>query len=99
MRRISIVLGLFGLAIFWGGCASTMMVFTEPGHAEILVEGEMVGRSPVLYAGKSGVGGAVEVTARLPGYRDTTLRVSRVFRPWGWYLPDDVHLRLELVEE
>lgn len=99
MRRISIVLGLLGLSIFWGGCASTMMIFTEPGDAEILVEGEMVGRSPVLYAGNSGVGGAVEVTARLPGYQEQTVEVSRIFEPWGWYLPDAVHIPLESAKE
>ncbi|MFQ5989975.1 MAG: PEGA domain-containing protein [Candidatus Methylomirabilales bacterium] len=99
MRRIRMMLGLVGLGLFWGGCASTMMVFTEPGNAEILVNGETIGQSPLLYAGEAGVGGAVEVTARLRGYEETTKQVSRVLRPWGWYLPDDVHIRLEPVGE
>ena len=99
MGRMRTLLGLAGLALIWSGCASTMMVFTEPGDAEISVDGEMIGRSPVLYAGKSGLGGSVEVTARLPGYEEGTLHVSRVLRPWGWYLPDSAHIRLEPVEE
>ncbi len=99
MRRIRAMLGLVGLALFWGGCASTMMVFTEPGNAEILVDGEMIGQSPLLYAGESSLGGSVEVTARLSGYQEQTVQVSRVLQPWGWYLPDNVHVRLERVEE
>ncbi|MEE8242549.1 MAG: hypothetical protein V3R61_03600, partial [candidate division NC10 bacterium] len=89
MRRIQKVLGLVGLVLLWGGCASTMMVFTDPGNAEILVDGEMIGRSPALYAGESSLGGSVEVTARLSGYQEQTVQVSRVLQPWGWYLPDN----------
>lgn len=99
MGRMRTLLGLVGLALIWSGCASTMMVFSEPGDAEILVDGETIGRSPVLYAGKAGLGGSVEVTARLPGYEEKTLHVSRVLRPWGWYLPDSAHIQLEPVEE
>jgi hypothetical protein len=99
MRRIQKVLGLVGLVLLWGGCASTMMVFTDPGNAEILVDEEKIGQSPALYAGKSSLGGSVEVTARLRGYEETTMQVSRVLRPWGWYLPDNVHIRLERVKE
>jgi hypothetical protein len=76
-----------------------MMVYTEPGDAEIVVDGEMIGRSPVLYAGESALGGSVEVTARLSGYEEQTVRVSRVLEPWGWYLPDAVHIRLEPAPE
>ncbi|MFQ5882931.1 MAG: hypothetical protein ACE5I9_10750 [Candidatus Methylomirabilales bacterium] len=93
------VLGLVGVALLWGGCASTMMVFTEPSHAEILVDGEKIGRSPALYAGESSLGGSVGVTARLSGYQEQTMQVSRVLQPWGWYLPDNVHIRLKQVEE
>ncbi|MEE9538839.1 MAG: PEGA domain-containing protein [candidate division NC10 bacterium] len=99
MRRIQKVLGLVGLVLLWGGCASTMLVVTDPGNAEIMVDGEKIGRSPALYAGKSSLGGSVEVTARLSGYQEQTVQVSRVLQPWGWYLPDNVHIRLERVEE
>ena len=99
MRRIQGILVLVGLVVLWGGCASTMMIFTEPGDAEIIVDGEMIGLSPVLYAGQSGVGGSVAVTARLPGYQEQTVEVSRVFEPWGWYLPDTVHIPLESAKE
>ncbi|MFQ5960178.1 MAG: PEGA domain-containing protein [Candidatus Methylomirabilales bacterium] len=95
MRRMQMVLSLVGLSLLWGGCASTMMVFTEPGNAEILVDGDSIGRSPVLYAGSSGV----KVTARLPGYQDSTVDVSRELFFWGWYLPDAVDIRLEPVAE
>ncbi|MFQ5883069.1 MAG: PEGA domain-containing protein [Candidatus Methylomirabilales bacterium] len=110
MRSVLILLGLLLLV---PSCASTMMVFTAPGNAEILVDGQVIGRSPVLYAGASSLDGAVEVTARLPGYQETTVRVFRepdishlgealifpVFFPWGWYLPDALYIRLELVHE
>lgn len=99
MRRIQVVLSLVGFVVLWGGCASTMMVFTDPGDAEIVVDGETIGRSPVLYAGESGLGGSVEVTARLPEYQERTVRVFREFEPWGWYLPDAVHIRLEPIQE
>lgn len=99
MRRIRTVLGLVGLALLWGACASTMMVFTEPGNAEILVDGNMIGRSPVLYGGNSVVDGSVEVTARLPEYQETSVEVSPVLFPWGWYLPDAIHIRLESLQE
>jgi hypothetical protein len=99
MRRMQGVLVLVGLALLWGGCASTMMVFTDPGDAEIMVDGEMIGQSPILYAGESGLGGSVEVIARLPGYQEQTVEVSRVLEPWGWYFPDAVHIRLEPVQE
>jgi hypothetical protein len=71
------------------------MIFTEPGNAEILVDGDLIGRSPVLYAGVSGV----QVTARLPGYQESTVDVSRELFFWGWYLPDAVHIPLEPVAE
>lgn len=96
MRRMRTVLSLVGLSLLWGGCASTTMVFTEPSNAEVLVDGDLIGRSPVLYAGD--VGGA-KVTARLPGYHDATVAVSRELFYWGLYLPDAVHIRLQSVEE
>lgn len=96
MRRIEIVLGLVGLSLLWSGCTSTMMVFTEPSNAEIVVDEETIGKSPVLYAGS--LGGA-KVTARLPGYQDSTVDVSRELYFWGWYLPDAVHIQLEPVTE
>lgn len=91
MRRVHVLLGLVGLSLFWGGCTSTTMIFTEPGNADILVDGDVIGRSPVLYAGSFGV----QVTARLPGYQDGTVDVSRELFFWGWYLPDAVHIPLE----
>lgn len=107
------VLVSLGLLLLMSGCASTMMIFTEPGNAEIVVDGQLIGRSPVLYAGESSLDGAVEVTARLPGYQETTISVSRepniahlgeavLFPPfvaWGWYLPDAVHIQIEPVSE
>lgn len=96
MRYIDVMLGLIGLSFLWGGCTSTMMVFTEPSNAEIVVDGEMIGTSPVLYAGS--LGGAT-VTARLSGYQDATVDVSRELFYWGLYLPDAVRIRLEPVEE
>jgi hypothetical protein len=73
-----------------------MMVFTEPGNAEIEVDGEVIGTSPLLYAGDFG---GVKVTAQLPGYRDATVDVSRELFYWGLYLPDAVYIQLESVEE
>lgn len=99
MRRMEILLALVGLSLLWGGCASTVMIFTDPGNAEILVDGRMIGRSPVLYAGDSVLDGSVEVTARLSEYQETTLEVSPVLFPWGWYLPDAIHMRLESLQE
>ncbi len=96
MRGKRTVLSLVGLALLWGGCASTMMVFTEPGNAEVVVGGRMIGRSPILVAGSFG---GAKVTARLPGYRESTVEVSRKLFPWGWYLPDAVHIQLQPVEE
>lgn len=107
------VLVFLGLLLMTSNCASSMMVFTEPGNAEILVDGDLIGRSPVLYAGESSLDGTVQVTARLPGYQKTTVTVSRKANaahlgesvlfppvmPWGWYLPDAVHIQLEPVSE
>ena len=76
-----------------------MMVFTEPGNAEVLVDGQLIGRSPILYEGSSAWDGGVKVTARLPGYQESTVAVSRELFYWGVYLPDEVHIRLEPVEE
>jgi hypothetical protein len=73
-----------------------MMVFTEPGNAEIVVNGEAIGTSPVLYAGEFG---GAKVTAQLPGYHDATVDVSRELFYWGLYLPDAIYIRLESVEE
>ena len=96
-RRVAAVLGFIGFAWLSSGCASTMMVFTEPGNAEIVVDGEMMGTSPILYAGDFG---GVKVTAQLPGYHDATVDVSReLFYWWGLYPPDAVYIRLESVEE
>ncbi len=99
MRRIQAVLGLVGVAFLWGGCASPMMVFTEPGNAEVLVDGQLIGRSPILYEGSSAWNGGVKVTARLPEYQESAVEVSRELAPWGWYLPDSVRIRLEPMEE
>ncbi len=99
MRRMEILLALVGLSLVWSGCASTVMIFTDPGNAEILVDNRMIGRSPVLYAGNSVLDGSVDVMARLPEYQDTTVEVSPVLFPWGWYLPDAVHIQLEPMGE
>lgn len=107
------ILMFLGLLLMLSSCASSMMVFTEPGNAEILVDGELIGRSPVLYGGESSLDGNVQVTARLPGYQETTVSVSREANaahlgasvlfppvmPWGWYLPDAIHIQLEPVSE
>ena len=95
-RRVAAVLGFIGFAWLSSGCASTMMVFTEPGNAEIVVDGEVIGTSPVLYAGDFG---GVKVTAQLPGHHDATVDVSRELFYWGLYLPDAVYIRFESVEE
>lgn len=99
MRRMEILLALVGLSLVWGGCASTVMIFTDPGDAEILVDGRMIGRSPVLYAGNSVLDGSVEVTARLSEYHEITVEVSPVLFAWGWYFPDAIHMRLESLQE
>lgn len=99
MRRMEILLALVGLSLAWGGCASTVMIFTDPGNAEIMVDGRMIGRSPVLYTGNSVFDGSVEVTARLSEYQEATVEVSPVLFPWGWYLPDAIHMRLESEQE
>ncbi len=111
--RRGLVRRLAGLAILLAGgaagCSSPMMISTEPGNAAILVDGEEIGRSPVLYWGKNGSGGGVEVRARLEGYEEAVRMVPRqpnwyhlgesvLFPPaalWGWYLPDSVTLVLE----
>src|SRR3990172_8784920 len=107
-RRVAAVLGFIGFAWLSSGCASTMMVFTEPGNAEIVVDGEVIGLSPVLYAGHSSLDGAVQVTARLPGYQETTVDVSREpnfahlgeavlfppLLPVGWSLPASITIEL-----
>ena len=112
-RRVAAVLCFIGFAWLSGGCASTMMVFTEPGDAEIVVQGELIGRSPVLYAGHSSLDGTVQVTARLPGYQETTVDVSRepsiahlaeavLFPPLlavGWYLPDSISIELKPLQQ
>jgi len=86
-----------------------MMIFTQPENATVLVDGQEIGRSPVLYHGTNGLDGAVEVRARLEGYQEAVRRVPRepnwyylaefvLFPPalaWGWYLPDSVTLFLE----
>ncbi len=95
-RRVAAVLGFIGFAWLSSGCASTMMVFTEPGNAEIVVDGEVIGTSPALYAGDFG---GVKVTAQLSGYRDATVDVSREVFYWGLYLLDAVYIRLKSVEE
>src|SRR3989304_4533452 len=89
-RRVAAVLGFIGFAWLSSGCASTMMVFTEPGNAEIVVDGEVIGTSPILYAGDFG---GVKVTAQLPGYHDATVDVSRELFYWGLYLPDAGYIR------
>jgi hypothetical protein len=95
-RRVVAVLGFIGFAWLSSGCASTMMVFTEPGNAEIVADGEVMGTSPVLYASDFG---GVTVTAKLPGYRDATVDVSRELYYWGLYLPDAIYIQLESMEE
>lgn len=102
MRQGAAMLALVGLTLLVCGCASTMMVFTEPGNAEILVEGEPIGRSPVLYAGHSSLDGAVQVTVRLPGYQETTVDVWRelnIAHLGAWFLPDSVHIQLKPVQK
>ena len=100
---------LASLAAGMTGCASSMMIFTQPSNATVVVNGQEIGRAPILYQGESGWEGAVEVRARLQGYTEAVRRVPResnwyhigesvLFPPaiaWGWYLPSSVILFLE----
>jgi hypothetical protein len=103
-------MGLALLVSVLTGCgASSMMIYTRPENATVFVDGQEIGRSPVLYHGSSGWAGAVEVRARLEGYQEAVRQVPREpnwyflgeffwFPPAlasGWYLPDSVTLFLE----
>ena len=86
-----------------------MMIYTRPENATVFVDGQEIGRSPVLYHGSNGWDGAVEVRAKLERYQEAVRKVSRepnwyylteflLLPPalhWGWYLPDSVTLFLE----
>lgn len=103
------LLALGVLAAGVGGCGSTMMIHTRPADATVLVDGREIGRSPVLYHGRSAWNEGVEVRARLEGYQEAVLTVPRAPSPhhlaesvlfppaaaWGWYLPDRVTLFLD----
>ncbi len=103
-------LGMMLLAGGLTGCgSSSMMIYTRPENAAIIVDGQEIGRSPVLYHGSNGWDGGVEVRAKLEGYQEAVRHVPREPNwyylteflllppalPWGWYLPDSATLFLE----
>lgn len=108
-RPLEMVLILVLLVAGVGGCASTLMIITQPSNATVVVDGREIGQSPILYQGESAWDGAVDVRARLEGYQEAVRRVPRtpnwhhlgesiLFPPaiaWGWYLPHSVTLFLE----
>ena len=58
------------------GCSHTGTIHSEPAGAEIFVDGESKGHSPVTFEEKSSGGGTVQVKAKLNG-QEVTKAVER----------------------
>jgi hypothetical protein len=64
------------------GCSHTVTIKSEPPGAEIFVDGQSKGMSPVSYEEKSSGGGSVDIKARLNG-QEVTKTVERSEINWA----------------
>ena len=64
------------------GCSHTGTIHSEPAGAEIFVDGESKGHSPVTFEEKSSGGGTVQVKAKLNG-QEVTKAVERSEISWA----------------
>lgn len=76
--RKAVALALALSVLGASGCASKMMVRTNPEGAEVYVDGEPLGKSPATWEGTSGLPNkTVTVEARKEGYEDAVKNVKR----------------------
>ena len=70
---------ILSLAFFSVACSTKMRVNTDPNGADVYVDGEHQGKSPVTYDAKSGPpsSGDINVVAKKEGYKDAEKNVER----------------------
>jgi hypothetical protein len=81
------------------GCAHTVVLDTEPHGAEVVVDGSVVGHTPVAFVEHAGLKRTYSVTLSKPGYQTRTLVLSQQIKVpniccpllilWAWELPED----------
>jgi hypothetical protein len=56
--------------LFTVGCASTTMIRSEPGEANVYIDGSKVGQTPYLYSDTKIVGSVTNIRLSKEGYQD-----------------------------
>ncbi|HEX8441263.1 PEGA domain-containing protein [Archangium sp.] len=86
--------------VFSVGCASTTIIRTEPGEANLYIDGSKVGKTPYTYEDTKVVGSSTRVRITKEGYKDfeTVLKRDEEFQvgpciggffflvPWLWIM-------------
>ena len=86
-------------AVLLAGCAHPVVIDSEPPGASVLVDGTLIGKTPVSFVDRSGFKRSYEVTVSLDGYRPLHQVLTQQFQPTvlccpvlipvGWQLPED----------
>lgn len=63
------------------GCLHNAVITTEPEGAEVWVQGQFLGASPVTYRSRSGIPDTVTVKVEMPGYEPIkAAQIDKVYR-------------------
>jgi len=74
----------FSLLFLFGACSSTTTrIKTKPSGAKIYIDGELVGKSPTVYFGKTSGGRRYHVQLEKEGYEDVDLYIDNTLRWWS----------------
>ncbi len=67
---------LFILIFFTSACANQALILSEPAGAQVMVDGQPIGRTPCKYEYSSSAGASYEVTVEKPGYEAIQYRLQ-----------------------
>jgi hypothetical protein len=81
------------------GCAHTVVLDTEPHGAQVEIDGEIVGTTPVTYVDRAGFKRTYSINLSKPGFQPRSLLVTQQLKVptvccpllilWAWELPED----------
>jgi hypothetical protein len=84
------------------GCAHPVVIDSEPPGASVLVDGNLIGRTPVSFVDRGGLKRSYDITVKLDGYRSLHQVLTQQFQPTvlccpvlipvGWQLPEDKYV-------
>lgn len=75
MRKVVAVLMI--VAVFVSGCATSTVIKTVPENAEVYIDGQLKGNSPVTHSDSEPAWSKKTVLLKKPGYKDKTVELKK----------------------